>query len=199
MRKSIGAIVIVVLCFAALSDAVSQECKALQNSSMDELVSFLDNTIPDQANAECVTFAIKSIGNHRYEPAVGVLTKLLDFRRPPNIHEKHHVLLHPQITEEMYPATGALEEIGESASPAVLDKIKNLSSSPSTREKALTVWMEIHKYNATQAVVLLKEEAIKADDRAVKDNLTWALSKAPSMCDPKNRARCRAAAVIPAR
>jgi hypothetical protein len=68
------------------------ECDRLQNSSSDELVSYLDQIMPNRENAECITFAI-DIGNRRYEPAIPVLTKLFDFRWPLNARQKQRPAL----------------------------------------------------------------------------------------------------------
>jgi hypothetical protein len=180
--------------------AAAEDCKSLENVGPDGLVSYLEGTLPNDGNAECVTYAIKTLAQHRYKPAIPMLVKLLDFRRPPNAHEKNHVLLHPPIIEEMYPAAAALEEIGtisKSAAPAVLSAIGSTSSSATARENAVAVWMELHKYQSAKGVTLLKQEAIAYTDPAVKENLRWALSKAPAWCNPKDKARCRAAAALP--
>ena len=205
MREIRITALICAICLLGVRAAAAEGCKSLQNVGMEGLVSYLDQTVPNSGNAECVTFAIKTLGQHRYEPAVSALAKFLDFRRPPNDLEEGPVSLHRQVIEEQYPATNAMEEIEEtsksarsSAVPtAVLGVIGSASSSVTARENAVVVWMDLHRYKSSRGVASLRQEAIKASDPAVRENLIWALSKAPARCSPNDKARCRAAAVMP--
>jgi hypothetical protein len=182
------------------SMAQTSDCKALDGTGLEGLVSYLSDTLPNEGNADCVTFAIDNVARHRYEPATNALIRLLDFRRPPSALEKSGYLVHLPSIDYMYPAAGALEEIAEvseRAATAVLEAIESSSSSTTTRENAVFVWMDIHKHKPSTAIRLLKQEAIGAADPAVKENLKWALSKAPTWCNPKDEARCRVAASMP--
>jgi hypothetical protein len=182
------------LLFLALGGRLfGQDCESLRSASPDDLVSFLDANPPDEANAECLTFAIHKLGEKRYEPAIPVLARLLDFRRPLNEREKRGLYLHIQGIPEIYPAANALEEIGASALPTVLEVIKAGSASTTARENAVSVWMEIYKYESPKGVARLKQEADKTND-AAKQNLKWALSKALTWCNPPDEAQCKAAA-----
>ena len=98
----------IVLFLAGTSRAVGQECDSFRNAAPSDLVSFLNAGVPDQSNSECVAWAIKQLGVQRYEPAIVALTRLLDFRRPPNAQEKRGLVLHPQGIWEIYPAADAL-------------------------------------------------------------------------------------------
>jgi hypothetical protein len=184
----------IVLLFLAGSRAVGQECDSFRNAASGDLVSFLNAVIPDQNNAECVAWAIKQLGIQHCEPAIIVLAKFLDFRRPLNAQEKRGLFLHPQGIWEIYPAADALGQFGEKASPAVLRAIEADSTSARARENAVFVWMEIHKYEAPNGVALLKQEADKTSDDAVKRRLQSALSKAVSWCNPPDETACKAAA-----
>jgi hypothetical protein len=118
----------------------------------------------------------------------------LDFRRPLNAREKQGLFLHPQGISEIYPAANALELIGEKTLPAVLNVMKTDSASATARENAVSVWMEIHKYEAPKGVALLKQEEDRTGDAAVKQKLQWALCKALTWCNPPEEAACRASA-----
>jgi hypothetical protein len=96
----------------------------------------------------------------------------------------------------LYQAAEALEEIGKYVLPAVLDVIKS-SSSAKVRENAVAVWMDIYKYEPAKGVALLQQAAVGVDDPIVKENLKFALSKATMWCNPKDKKRCEAAALIP--
>jgi len=194
----------IVSCIVSLmsicSAAIAQDCTALEKIDLDKLTSYLGDTLPNDANAECITFAIKTIGRSRYEPAVKVLAKFLNFRRPPSALEKHYVLEHPPSVADMYPAAAALEEIGgvsPNAAAAVLEVIESSMSSVTARENAVCVWMELHKYKPSKGIRLLRQAALGASDPTVKENLQWALSRAPTWCDPKDKTRCKVAATIP--
>lgn len=188
--------------FLSVHHATAQECKSLLHVGMDGLVSYLDRTAPNNENAECITFAIKALSGHRYEPAVPVLIKFLDFRRPPNALEKAHFF--STGLGDIYPAKDALEEIQEMRENArsavlsgLLSAIGSASRSAAARENAVAVWMMLHRDRSSKGVVLLREEAVKASNPAVRENFIWALSKAQTLCNPSDKSRCRAAAVMP--
>lgn len=177
-------------------EGFQNECDTLQNATPADLVQFLNGVVPDEKNGDCVTWAIKKLGKEQYEPAIALLTKLLDFRRPPTPREKQGIYLRMQGVWEIYPAAGALSNIGKKASPAVLDVIKSESASLTSRENAVFVWMEIHRYSDehSKAVTLLKQEEINAKDAATKQRLRWAIQKAVAWCNPPEEVACREAA-----
>ena len=187
-----------IFCLSVLGWGAAQECPSLQHASTTDLVAYLNGILPTDGNAECITVAIQRLAPQRFEPAVPGLVKLLDFRRPPTEDEKVHFLRRPQIPEELYPAAGALEEIGKKALPSVLEVIK-FPPSAKARENAVTVWMQIYKYESAKGVESLRHEALQSEDPAIKDNLKWALSKAPTRCSPKDKTQCEAAATMPKR
>jgi hypothetical protein len=176
--------------------AIAEGCDLLQNSTPDELVSYLNGIAADDGNAGCITFAIGELGKHRYEPAITVLVRFLDFRRPLDSREKQGLYLHIQGIAEIYPAANALEEIGKSALPAVLDTIKTESTSEKARENAVSVWMEIYRSEAPKGIAVLRQEADLNKGVVVKRNLEWSLSKAVTWCNPPDKAQCKAAAKI---
>jgi len=166
----------------------AQECNRLRHASSGELVSCLDGTVSNPENAACITFAIQTLGEEHYEPAIPVLTKLLDFRRPRTPEESGVITMH-----SFYPAMIALEEIGRASLPSLLRAIKG-ELSVKARENAVSAWMEIHKYESPKGVALLKREANEANDVTVKQRLLWAVSKALHWCDPSDEAQCKKAA-----
>jgi hypothetical protein len=109
--------VVVVLVQAAISVA-AQECEQLQSASADEMISYLKKG----GDERCMTFAIDRIGTARYEPAIPVLVRLLDFRRLPNSEELSGGL----SMQSWYPATNALEEVGKAALPSLLQAISSI-------------------------------------------------------------------------
>jgi len=140
-----------------------------------------------------LAFAINKIGDQRYEPAVPVLTRLVEFRWPPNARQKQRrfVLEHDGFT--IYPAANALEQIGKNALPAVAEVLKAPVMSRQAGEVAVSVWMQIHKDEPVKGVALLKQEADKTKDPAARQRLGWAAYKALSWCGPSDEAQCKAA------
>jgi hypothetical protein len=169
---------------------LGEECDSLRSASPESLVSFLEANPTSEDNAECFTFAIQKLGEKRYNPAIPALAKLLDFRRPPDEHEKRGYYIRMR---DSYPAVDALFEIGKDALPSVLEVIKTESTSALVRENAVSVWMDINRNETPKAVARLRQEADKASD-AAKQNLEWALSKALTWCSPTDAAQCKAAA-----
>jgi len=56
-----------------------------------------------------VAFAINEVGEQRYEPAVPVLTKFLEFRWPVNARQKQRLFVLEHDGKSIYPAATALE------------------------------------------------------------------------------------------
>jgi hypothetical protein len=103
---------------------MASDCNRLQNTPTDGLVSYLHETIPDQANGACVALAISKLGDQRYELAIPDLVRLLDFHWPPGVFQKQTRLVIEYDGTSIYPAANALKQIGTKALPAVLEAIK---------------------------------------------------------------------------
>ena len=189
----IGAILSFLLFSAGRLSAES--CNQLQNASSDELISYLQGGNFGDDDSQCAEFAIRTLGRRRYEPAIPSLVKLLDFRRPLTEREKQGLYLHIQSIDEIYPAANALEDLGEKALPAVLDAIKAKSTTEVGRANAVFAWMTFYKSDSpAKGVSLLRTELDKAEDLTTRENLKWALSKAISWCNPKDKVECEEAA-----
>ena len=193
-----------VLCCAARSsagvpasgqDRYTGWCDSLEHADSSDLVAFLNDVVPDDKNAHCVTWALHRLGEERYEPAIHALVRLLDFRRPLTEEEKMGFFLRMSVTGEMYPAAEALEEIGRKAQPEVLQVIGSDSASATARDNAISVWMEFYKYERPRGVALLKQEESKASTATAKQKFTNAARTAVKYClgDP-DEAACDSAA-----
>src|SRR5439155_4887454 len=132
---------------------------------------YLNRTVSDQGNAPCIAFAINQLGTERYEPAIPVLTKFLEFRWPLNARQKQRLFVLEHDGSSIYPAANALEQFGQKALPAVLDVLKAPKVSRESLEVAISVWMTIHKDHAPAGVALLKQAADHAKDPAESPRL----------------------------
>lgn len=197
MSKSTIFLLIFVIGATSIGGLAATECPDLESADSDPLISYLAAVAPNQDNSRCVTFVIKHLDSARYEPAIPVLVRLLDFHRPPNEAEKAGVALHPPTIDEFYPAANALEEIGKAALPALLEAIKSSETSTIARRNAVSVWMVIYKYEPSKGIAKLQRESVAAADSTVNDNWTWALAEATRLCNPSQKARCNAAAMTP--
>jgi len=166
-----------------------KDCQDLHEAAPDALLTFLRRTHPNAQNADCITFAIRALGDQRYEPAVDVLAGLLDFRRPATELERTTVTLHT-----FYPASIALEQIGQSCLPQLLKVITDESFSAVARENAINVWMEIFKYKRAEGVASLKRAAKGISDPSARQKLDWALNYALKWCGPGDLPKCKEAA-----
>jgi hypothetical protein len=195
-----------VLCLVGASNADAEECNSQEQAKMRNLMSYLDKTVPNDANAERVNYVIKTLRERPCAPTVSVLVKFLDFRRPlSDPEETGEAAFHPLTNEAHYPAIAVLDEITEFSKSArsevftaVLNVIGSASSSNTARENAVAVWMFMHREEPARGVALLRKQVIRASDPAVKANFILALSKAQTRwCDPKSEASCKAAARMP--
>lgn len=178
---------ILFLCGTVAAEA--QQCKSLEASSPKELVSYLQAAQPSERNAQCIWYAIKGLEDRPYEPAIPILVKLLDFRRPQDGWEKQGVFLQGNY----YPAMDALSALGKKSSPNVLEAIKAEATSQQARENAVRVWMLwLYRDNLPDGVATLRKELEGSSDPAIQQRLNWAIARAQTMCDPKEK--CSAAA-----
>lgn len=179
---------------AQARDRFQDWCQDLQSARAPQLLQFLNGVTPDESNGQCVTWAIHRLGQDRYEPAIPALVKLLDFRRPKTEAEQKGFFTRVQITEEVFPAAEALEQIGNKALPSVLRAIQVASTSAIARENAVAVWMEAYKYDHQNGIARLRSEQVNSHDVAVRQRLEWAIQKALSYCAASERAACIEAA-----
>ena len=178
-----------VLSLFGVASLCAQNCQELQKATSVGLLHFLNRDVPSDRSAECVAFAIKTLGDRHYEPARSVLTRFLDFRRPPTDEEKVGVI----TFHTFYPATNALAEIGKACLPNLLKVVESGSASAKARENAVTVWMTLHE-NTPEGVASLKRAAMERTAPSAKGLLDWAASNAVQWCGPGDMPKCRAAA-----
>lgn len=178
----------------AQAPAEEEACRSLDSASPFDLLQFLTQTVPDERNGWCVTSAIQKLGYAHYSPAVPVLVKLLDFRRPPTRQEAMGFYVRLQGIPEFFPAVKALRQFGKAALPEVLRAIEADSTSQRARENALFVWMQEYKHDRPKGIALLNEEKTKARDVEVRARLDWTVQKALIYCNPPEQSSCREAA-----
>jgi hypothetical protein len=181
----------------AIAQAPVEQCSTLQSSSPEELSQFLQAAIPHIDNPHCVAFALRTLGNQKYEPAVSTVAKFLDFRRPKSEEENNGLYIRPNSIDELYPAAHALVAMGAVSLPAVLAVIESGSSSQLARENAISVWMEIQRDDSPHAVATLVREAETKSDPIARQNLDWAATKALDWCNPPDKPQCKAARTNP--
>lgn len=194
IKRTITVTILTYVFILSTASISAQSCPSLQDATSDQLISYLDLNAVDRSNEVCMTFAIRKLGADRAHAAIDILATLLDFKRPPTAREKAGVYIRIQTVDEIYPAAGALEEIGEKALPSVLKTIKSSSTSAIARENALFVWMEIQKSDSPRAILHLERELESTHERDCKQNLRWALSHAPNLCNPPDKEQCDLAA-----
>jgi hypothetical protein len=193
MREIKIVLLLIALFLPGAVRVAAAECNRLAGAASADLVSYLGETKPDRRSAQCVAFAISWLGDQREEPAVPVLTKLLDFRFPLNARQKQRLFVLELEGTSIYPAVNALVRIGKNSLPSVLEVIKSDSGSRVTRENAVSVWMQIYKNQSPVGVMLLKREADTTEDSFTRQRVAWAASMAQTRwCAPSDQAQCRA-------
>lgn len=187
--------------FGQVHDRYENVCPSLQDAVPPDLLQYLNGVNPDEKNAWCVTWAIHKLSTKHYEPAITALVKLLDFQRPQTPQEK--IGFADLSSTRLFPAQDALEEIGKPSLPEVLRAIEVDSTSPTARQNAVEVWMEVYRRSGdqlkgapqTEGIALLKQAEMKTADAGTKQRLAWAVQKALTHCNPHEEAACRQAAV----
>ncbi len=200
MREKEKTKILIVILLFLLGDVQlwAANCHRLQSVSSGDLVSYLASTMPDYRNAECAAFAIDKLGTLRYQPAIPVLTKFLDFRWPRNVQKNLQAQQNDRAFEPSrgrpgtYPAISALEQYGQEALPALLQTITADSTSTTAREAAVFVLIKIYKDEPSKGVALLKEGADTTKDNATRQRLGRAAFRAVAWCGPSDKAQCEA-------
>lgn len=175
----------------AFSTAWAQQCPRLEGASASEMLSYVQAAAKDEANADCVSYAIYRLGEIKYEPAVSTLVNLLAFRRPPDENEKAGAYIRMR---GFYPAVDALFEIGPPAAPSLLEAIEGRGTSAQARENAVEVWMSIYRDDPLTGIRLLRSRLDASNESSAKSNLQWALLRAQRWCAPANKLKCKLAA-----
>lgn len=179
--------------FLATFPLGAQECHTLQAASLEQTALYLNSHPDRQQDAPCIRFAIGRLGEQRYEPAIPVLTRFLDFRWPVGAHQKQARIVLDRDKVTIYPASDALEKFGQDALPAVLTAMEARSTSQVGLEVAVSVWMTLHRDNAPLGVSLLKQEANSASDPFSRQQLISATYLAAAgWCDRSEQAQCNA-------
>lgn len=196
MLRPIKAILAIALLLVLVRGIGAQECTHLQTASPVTLTSYLDETVRSPKNEPCAAFAIKQLGSQGYRLGAPALTKWLDLRWPPGAHQKQRRFVIEPDGFTIYPAAAALEGMGKDALPAVLEAIKTNPGSREWTEAAVSVWMTFYKDRAPTGVALLKQEADKATDPAVRNRLGLAAFLARGWCTQSEKAQCRAESLM---
>ena len=83
MKKSKTVLLLAALLLTSGISVAAEKCDPLQTAPPDRLVSYLDGivrgTVRDRETVKCIVFAIKELGNQRYEPGIPAITRFLDF------------------------------------------------------------------------------------------------------------------------
>jgi len=197
MVKRLNPVVLAILFLTSGISFAAEKCDLLENAPPDRLVSYLDGmvrgTVRGREMVECIVFAIKKLGNQRYEPGIPAVTRFLDFHWPLSLEErlKRQRLYYvaEQRRAESYPASTALVEIGVKSLPNVLETIKADSTLPIAREMAVVVVMQIYRSEPQNGVALLKKEADQEKDARIKRYFDFAIYKAQEWHNVKWRPR----------
>jgi hypothetical protein len=181
-----------VLFFSAIIGcAGAPSCKALEQSTSAELVSFLEG---DRAGlqTECINFAITSLGDRYYGPATDVLISYLDFKVvwPKGVpYELDHLVWKPE-----YPAAQALLNIGVPATGNLIRAVGNTGSSDLLRTNAEEVLLMVYRHNPPRAIALLRAISKSAPDVVSAARLFESAIEVSRMCGlDEIRAACDAA------
>lgn len=185
----------VILLLGAAKLAAAQQCESVNAESASGLGSYLDKVTDPRQDAPCIAYAIKRLGEQKYEPAIPTLTKFLEFRWPQGVNQKQRrfVIEHDGFT--IYPAAEALEKIGKDSLPALLEAMKSNYMSRPALDVAASIWMTVHRDDGPNGVALLKQEADKTTDKMARSRLEYVAFRASTgWCADSDRAQCEAAA-----
>jgi hypothetical protein len=187
--KRVRLVSLIAIVLLVTTIGVCQECQKLRGASAEDKVSYLES-IKGRADEDCITYAIEWLGGNKFEPAIPVLVKFLNFYRHPSGWEAATNSMHTST----YPAASALENIGKSALPSVLNVLKLDSAQQISRDNAVEVWMVVHGADVVNAVAELKRSADEVDDIKAKQRLLSAVSAALKWCGSSDKSSCEQAA-----
>lgn len=161
------------------------ECPTAVESNPADLVQFLQ-TQARTADPECVTRAIRRLGEFRSSSGAAVLVDLLDVRRPDSEAEKISLF----DMHDRFPAIPALFAVGSSSVPALLEKLKSGKASQTARSNGIRVIVLINRDSPPEAVKILKRAASNAKNSEEAEQLESCARDAVAFCAEKWRAQC---------
>src|SRR5689334_20688522 len=94
------------------------DCAGVQNAAASQLIAYLKSSAIN-AEPECVTVAIRRLGDLRDASGTSALISALDFARPKSVKEEAGL----SDLHDRYPAVPALFSIGPNAAPALVNAI----------------------------------------------------------------------------
>jgi hypothetical protein len=199
INSSIKIVAVILICLGygctSAGQSAGSSCQSFEKASTIDLTNYLHGIVPNENNQDCITVAIRRLGEERYELAIPELVNLLDFRRPLTQQEEEGFFSHLPTVEGMFPAAQALELIGKNALPGLARALRSESTSDTSRENAVAVWMMNYKFEHAKGILSLKQEETSTNDSASKQRLRAALSNAvDKWCRQNEKEACRSAA-----
>lgn len=143
---------VVVVCCAP----VRAQCNA-EAMKVEQLIEYLKN-VTATTNSDCVTRAVRRLGDFRDPSGVDVLARFLDFQSPMSERERFHVAdMHDQ-----YPAVPALMSIGLPALPTLIRKLETGELSQTGRDNTLRTISLIYRDTPVEGIRILKKASAEA-------------------------------------
>lgn len=194
MRLNIGAPALSVgllwLLAAVPGDCQAFACKKLNGAKPDELMRYLQRR-PAPPPQDCTLFAIEQLGFARYEPAVPLLVKYLDYPRPPDPGWWHS---HAQDVGYLYPAANALFGVGKESIPALLRVTASPDSSDLLRMNAGdTIFALYSRDHIEEGIAVMMRASRQESDPYSRAHLDDAARYWASRCPPEHQNACVAA------
>ena len=165
-------------------------CRELEGAKPETHLAYLERE-RSALNTECIEYAMIHLGFEHHLPAIGVLIKWLDYRRPEVPSKDPAVVqVHPTWQGSIYPAMTALFMIGKPAVPDLISVVANRDATDLVRDHALETYRMIGRDDPPNAVAALVRASREAADAGAGQRLWDAAKQAATRCSPQIRNDC---------
>jgi hypothetical protein len=167
--------------------AAAFSCAELEGAKPEVHLEYLQRD-RSALRPDCIFYAMEQIGLKHYAPAVKTLIKYLDYRVPEDpTKARWAVVMRIPMLSDIYPATGALFDIGKPAIPDLVGAIAGPDTSDVARSNAIEALFLIHREDVSEAVALL--------NRASKESTDWQASQHLMDAARRMADKCRGPAI----
>jgi hypothetical protein len=180
--------ILAAVCFGTASGAPAAFSRAeLEGAKPEVHLEYLQRD-RSALKPDCIFYAMDQIGLKHYAPAVKTLIKYLDYRVPEDpAKARWPVVMRFRMLSDIYPATGALFDIGKPAIPDLVASIADPDTSDVARSNAIEALFWIHREDVSEAVALL--------NRASKESKDWQASQRLMDAARRMADKCRGPAI----
>jgi hypothetical protein len=166
------------------------ECSELEGTPPKVLLAYLDGD-RSTLTQTCILFALDQLAPAKYQPAIAVLTRYLDYKAPdPPRSPEGFVQRHVPWLGDRYPAAKALLALDKAAAPGMISAIADPTTPELVRSNAVEMMILIYRDNPPDGAKVLNTAARTVSRADSEQRLLDAARTLAERCHPDLRGLC---------